>query len=488
MKDGQEAMFRGEQEATTSHLSELYLPPAEEVERALDLEVEDREELPGLFRLNTIRTPAVRLAGLNFLFLVALAHNALLGRPFDLPFFLATLAAIEVYALGSWAILWAFFARVRRIHLGTVFLVTDLLVMDLVILYTGGPDSMLWPVFIIRVADQLFVDRGRSLGMLFAGLGAYALLLLWVSQMGTASIDPAQEFMKLASLAGVGAYLVASARIPLGLQERALKAKELILQLEEGAIALDKERVRAEEASLAKSQFLARMSHELRTPMNSVIGFTNVLLKSKTIPPESREADFLSRIRQNGMHLLALINDVLDLSLIEEGKLPIQTTDVELKGLVEGTVSLLEGRAFPGSVAVCTEVPEESVWIRADEARLRQVLINLVGNAMKFTEKGTITVQVSVVPESGIADAIHVRDTGRGIDPLRISHIFHAFEQEDGTISRRHGGSGLGLAISSSLCQQMGFSLAVVSELGKGSTFSILLGPKEETAPASHPE
>ena len=377
----------------------------------------------------------MRLAGFNFFLLVALVHNALLGRPFDLGATLATVAIVEGYALGSWGILWGFFARVSRIHLGTVFLVVDLFVMDVVILCTGGPDSLLWPVFIIRVADQLFTARRRSLGMLFAGLAAYTLLLTYWSQMGLLPIDPAREFMKLAILAGVGAYLVLSARIPMGLQDRALRAKELILQLEERTVALNRERVRAEGASLAKSQFLARMSHELRTPMNSVIGFTNVLLKSKSISSGSREADFLSRIRQNGMHLLALINDVLDLSRIEEGTLVIQETDVELRELVEGTVAQLEGRELQGTVSVSPETPAEPVMIRADEARLRQVLINLVGNALKFTEKGTVSVQVAVDQETGRAEAIHVRDTGRGIDPDRLSHIFHAFEQEDGTFS-----------------------------------------------------
>jgi len=429
----------------------------------------------------------MRLAGFNFFLLVALVHNALLGRPFDLGATLATVAIVEGYALGSWGILWGFFARVSRIHLGTVFLVVDLFVMDVVILYTGGPDSLLWPVFIIRVADQLFTARRRSLGMLFAGLAAYTLLLTYWSQMGLSPIDPAREFMKLAILAGVGAYLVLSARIPMGLQDRALRAKELILQLEERTVALNRERVRAEGASLAKSQFLARMSHELRTPMNSVIGFKNVLLKSKSISSGSREADFLSRIRQNGMHLLALINDVLDLSRIEEGTLVIQETDVELRELVEGTVAQLEGRELQGTVSVSTETPAEPVMIRADEARLRQVLINLVGNALKFTEKGTVSVQVAVDQETGRAEAIHVRDTGRGIDPDRLSHIFHAFEQEDGTISQKHGGSGLGLAISSSLCQQMGFSLEVVSEAGKGPTFSIIMTSPEELASPSPP-
>ena len=162
----------------------------------------------------------------------------------------------------------------------------------------------------------------------------------------------------------------------------------------------------------------------------------------------------------------------------------MQTTDVELNSLVEETLAQLEGRALSASVSVSAELPPEPVSIRADEVRLRQVLINLVGNALKFTEEGTVSVQVAVGQETGEAEAIHVRDTGRGIAPGRLSHIFRAFEQEDGTTTRRYGGSGLGLAISDSLCQEMGFSLEVESVVGKGSTFSIILDSRRE--PASH--
>jgi signal transduction histidine kinase len=159
-----------------------------------------------------------------------------------------------------------------------------------------------------------------------------------------------------------------------------------------------------------------------------------------------------------------------------------------LNSLVEGTLAQLEGRALSASVSVSAELSSEPVLIRADEVRLRQVLINLVGNALKFTEKGTVSVQVAVDQETGEAEAIHVRDTGRGIAPGRLSHIFRAFEQEDGTTSRRHGGSGLGLAISESLCQEMGLSLEVESVVGKGSTFSIILNQHRESASSSPAE
>jgi signal transduction histidine kinase len=480
MKEGPGSQVESDRVSAPAPFEELRLPATEEVEKVLDLKAEDERSLPGLVRLNVLRMPAMRLAGFNFFLLVALAHNHLLGRPAGWGATLSVFGIVELYCLGSWLVLWLFFARSRRVHLGAFFLFTDLLIMDVVLLYTGGTESLLWPVYMIRVADQLFAGRRRSVGMLFGGLVAYGLLLLWVTVAGETSLDPAREIIKLAALAGVGGYLVLAANIPLKLQDRALKAKELILRLEEQTVALNEERLRAQEASTAKTQFLARMSHELRTPMNSVIGFTNVLMKSKAIPPESREAEFLSRIRQNGMHLLALINDVLDLSRIEAGKLQIQLTDVDLRELVADTVAQLGARAFSNSVTVSTHLPDGPAHIRADEARLRQILINLVGNALKFTEEGSVEVAVVMDSTGTRPTAIQVADTGRGIDSERLAHIFHAFEQEDGTTSRKHGGTGLGLAISNSLCNLMGFTLEVESTVGRGSTFSVNLDPVED--------
>ena len=190
------------------------------------------------------------------------------------------------------------------------------------------------------------------------------------------------------------------------------------------------------------------------------------------------------------MHLLELIDDILDLARIEEGRLEITLADVDLAQLVQQTVRQLEGRAIGTGVLLGYTVPPDLAPVRADEGRLRQALINLLGNALKFTAKGTVHIEVETDPGGGGPRCLHGRDTGIGIPADRLSHVFQAFEQADGTTARRYGGAGLGLAISRLLCELMGFELSVASEPGRGSVFTVALHPGAAagaTAPAARP-
>jgi len=233
----------------------------------------------------------------------------------------------------------------------------------------------------------------------------------------------------------------------------------------------------AEAASRTKSEFLANMSHELRTPLNSIIGFSTVVLKGKgkSLPPQ--ETTYLERILDNGKHLLGLINTILDLSKIEAGKVEVNVVPVELDVLVRETLAQLEGRIVDKKIQLLADLPPRIAPFPTDPDKLKQVLINLVGNAIKFTEKGSVTVRVVVDPMGNVPRKIEVIDTGVGIPKNMQEKIFEAFQQVDSGMSRKYEGTGLGLTISRSLCDLLGARIDVESEVGKGSTFTLHLFP-----------
>jgi len=231
----------------------------------------------------------------------------------------------------------------------------------------------------------------------------------------------------------------------------------------------------AKSATVAKSRLLANTSHELRTPLNSIIGFSSVLLRNKNGNLRDAELDLLGRIRKNGRHLLGLIDDLLDLSRVEAGHAELDETDVALDALVTETVAEFENRAAETGVRLEAEIPARVAVRRLDEQKMRQVLLNLVGNALKFTEQGRVLVRLRTERETGVPLAIEVSDTGIGIAPGELDRIFEAFGQADTTDRRRHGGTGLGLTISSALLKLMGCRLEVVSTVGEGSTFTVVL-------------
>jgi signal transduction histidine kinase len=231
----------------------------------------------------------------------------------------------------------------------------------------------------------------------------------------------------------------------------------------------------AEDANRAKSSFLSMMSHELRTPLNSIIGFARLLRTRRESALGADDARYLQAVERNGIHLLSVINGVLDLSRIEAGKVDTEITDTDLRALAQEVLAELEGGMRGKPVALQLQCPEGSLHAPVDVAKLRQVLINLIGNAYKFTASGAIVVEVSTAPD-GRPTAIHVRDSGIGIPPDRLAAVFEPFEQAEHSTNRRYGGTGLGLPISRMLCQLFGAQLTVESREGEGSTFTITLG------------
>ena len=230
----------------------------------------------------------------------------------------------------------------------------------------------------------------------------------------------------------------------------------------------DKSRQLAE-ASKHKSQFLANMSHELRTPMNAILGYTELIMDNIYGEPTEKMRGVLTRVQSNGKHLLGLINDVLDLSKIEAGQLTLTLADYSVKDIVHSVFSSVESLAKNKKLELKIELPQKLPAAHGDERRLTQVLLNLVGNAIKFTDKGEVAIKAAAANGSV---TLSVRDTGPGIAEADQRKIFEEFQQADSSITKEKGGTGLGLAISKQIVEMHGGRLCVESSLGHGSTFS----------------
>lgn len=287
----------------------------------------------------------------------------------------------------------------------------------------------------------------------YAGIWALGLLGLWVSW---------NRLQK---------HLFNRKHVEAALRQSKGELEQTNAQLEQAIERTNQMALEAEAANIAKSQFLANMSHEIRTPMNGVIGMTGLLLDSGLSEEQRRYAEV---VRSSGEDLLHVINDILDFSKIEADKLELEALDFDLRAMLEDTAEMLALRAHEKSLEfVCRIDPEVHTFLRGDPGRLRQILVNLGGNAIKFTSRGEVTIHVTLESETDdqLKARFEVRDTGIGIPKDKIGSLFNAFQQVDASTTRQFGGTGLGLAISKRLIKMMGGEVRVESVEGVGSTF-----------------
>jgi len=421
-----------------------------------------------------VELPRLRLLGFALLSLGVYLNNRFLLGERSLHDWSVVSIVMAIYAIVSWIVQALLYKR-YEIDLTLFFLAADIPIWILALYFSGAERSWLFFILFMRFADQTQTTFRRCLAFVSFGTFCYGAMLAWVAVVDGRPLDLGAVVAKLAFISFGGVYIALSARTSESRRKHLAEAmhtsREAIRMLEEQSIELRDARARAEEANAAKSEFLANMSHEMRTPLHGILGMLQLAIDGERSPERMRQ---LEMARRSAEGLLGTIEGILDFSRIEARRVELEPVYFSIRDLVTDTVKALAVSAADKGLAVsfgvAAAVPDR-LW--GDPVRLRQILVNLLGNSIKFTASGEIVVRVWCdAPEgSDLRVRFEVRDTGIGIEVTKQERIFEPFEQAEGTRSRRFGGTGLGLSIVSRLVAAMGGSIDLVSERGKGTVF-----------------